>query len=204
MDMNSWNSGSRDHDLGFGDTDSNTCWRTTVTITCPDFPLWGGRDGKLVSGTLNWLPVRWETDAVNQLRHKYLPLPRGCLCLYHGQRDINSWTLLLNMSFEHAQVFPPWQLLAAPLSCMFENDDTMLLANYPRSQYIFYNRRDNRIFRAEDFNDKVLLYSHDYVQSLFSWALFDLGIKFHHRKLLIHLELKYSSPYIFVHDGRCC
>ncbi|KHN48070.1 hypothetical protein glysoja_015540, partial [Glycine soja] len=101
----------------------------------------------------------------------YLSLPRGCLCLYHGQEQgrtrfvvylmrefgvENSWT----------QVFPPWQLLAAPLSCMFENDDTMLLANYPRSQYIFYNRRDNRIVRAEDFNDKVLLYSHDYVQSL--------------------------------------
>ena len=67
LDMNSWNSGSHDHDLGFGDTDSNTCWRTTVTVTCPDFQLWGGRDGKLVSGTLNQLPVRWETDAVNQL-----------------------------------------------------------------------------------------------------------------------------------------
>ena len=202
LDIKTNNWEVRVHCLG----DTDTCWRNTVTVTCPDFPLWGGRDGKLVSGTLNWLAVRWETDTVNQLvifsydlnmeTYKYLLLPgglsehadnpslgvlKGCLCLYHGQEQVrtrfvvwlmrefgveNSWTPWLNMSFELVQLFPPWQLLAAPL-CMFENDDVMLLANYPRSQYIFYNRRDNRIVRAEDFNDKVPLFSHDdYVQSL--------------------------------------
>ena len=68
-----------------------------------------------MSGTLNWLAVRWETDTVNQLvifsydlnmeTYKYLLLPgglsehadnpslgvlKGCLCLYHGQEQVRT------------------------------------------------------------------------------------------------------------------
>ncbi|KAG4399573.1 hypothetical protein AAZX31_08G254900 [Glycine max] len=106
---------------------------------------------------------------------------KGCLCLSHDQRRTHfvvwltrefgverSWTRLLNVSYEHFRNHgcPPYYRFVTPL-CMSENEDVLLLANDEGSEFVFYNLRDNRIDRIQDFDSyKFSFLSHDYVPSL--------------------------------------
>ncbi|KAK7393173.1 hypothetical protein VNO78_21672 [Psophocarpus tetragonolobus] len=109
-----------------------------------------------------------------------LEIFKGCLCLCHQNkthfvvwvmRDFgvkNSWTQLLNVSYEHLQIHVLHGFPTLPvILCVSENDEIILLGNYDGMEFILYNTRDSRIDRCEHFNEgKLYFYSYDYVQSL--------------------------------------
>lgn len=125
-------------------------------------------------------------------RHEYLLMPdslevsddpdlgvlKGCLSIFYDHKETHfvvwlmrefgvqkSSTQLLNVTYEHLQVFSLY-ILVCPIF-LSVNDDVIVLVicQFP-FRFIYYNPRDNRIYRTEDCNDKVPLYSYDYVQSL--------------------------------------
>ncbi|XP_014511470.1 F-box/kelch-repeat protein At3g23880-like [Vigna radiata var. radiata] len=109
-----------------------------------------------------------------------LEVLKGCLCLSHHQGTCfvvwmmkefgvaKSWTLLLNVSYEHLRIRDPHGLPALPvILCLSEDHNLMLLASYDTAEFILYNKKDNTIDDREFFNDdKFYFFSYDYVHSL--------------------------------------
>ncbi|CAJ1967971.1 unnamed protein product [Sphenostylis stenocarpa] len=104
---------------------------------------------------------------------------KGCLCLSHqheGQFDVwlrrefsdeKSWFKFLNLSHGSPEFSICGFSIYIAVLCVSENDDFVLLANQSDSEFILFNRTDNRIERRYNFKSaNSYFYSNDYVESL--------------------------------------
>ncbi|KAK7355366.1 hypothetical protein VNO80_14621 [Phaseolus coccineus] len=105
---------------------------------------------------------------------------KGCLYLSHRQgtrllvwtmREFGvakSWTPLLNINYEDLDNHLLQGMPTIPvIMCISENDNVLLLRSYDTTEFILYNKKDNRIDRYEILNDnEFYCFSYDYVHSL--------------------------------------
>ncbi|XP_020239130.1 F-box/kelch-repeat protein At3g23880 [Cajanus cajan] len=143
-------------------------WLVTV-------PPWSSHHHrKTDDDTMNQIKI-FSFDMKNET-YKYMPMPipidsepnlgvlKDCLCFYHDYMKTHfvvwlmrefgvdkSWTQLLNINYEHLQIYGPYhkETLCMPL-CMSEDEDVMLLKNCVDHNLVVYNKRDNGIRLEED------------------------------------------------------
>ncbi|XP_058739626.1 F-box/kelch-repeat protein At3g23880-like [Vicia villosa] len=108
-----------------------------------------------------------------------LAVLRGCLCLYYNHMKTHfvlwemrefgvqeSWTRLVNVSYEHLQLNdfePEWLLLPV---CLSENRDVLVLASTQSwDDVIMYNQKDGRVQHIE-FPYNQIWYAYEHIKSL--------------------------------------